>query len=131
VSSRTTPWSELGPFDLSGPLEGPELLRLALAELERVHRAELAQLLREAAAAGLGARGRSLEALREDLREALRCAEADGLALPSRVLATLRRWLDRGSVRSSELVRASLQLERTSEGRRLLARALLGGEELA
>jgi hypothetical protein len=121
---------ELAPFDLGSP-DDPELLRLALVELERVHRAELARLLREAARAGLGLRGQSPEALRVAFSEALRCAEADRLPLPSAVLGPIRRWLAHRSVEPGELARASLRLEASFEGRRLLARVRLAGRELA
>ena len=124
-------WAELAPFDLPDSPGDSALLRLALTELERVHRAELARLLREAARAGLGAPGQSPEALRDAFGEALECAEADGLPLPGDVLEPIRRWLAGREVGPAELAEASLRLEGSFEGRRLLARVMLARGELA
>lgn len=117
---------ELTPLDLGGGRDR-SLLRRALVELERVHRAELARLLREAARAGLGVPGEPLETLREAFAEALDCAEADGLELPAEVLAEVRAWLAGRDVPPCELAAASLRLEGAFEGRRLMALALLAG----
>lgn len=112
--------------------------RAARAELERVHRIELAYLLREASrrrtAAGSppdGAppapgEGDALEHLRARLREELESWDLDGLALNPDVL-----WIARGCrlgeptgwPRAEELAWASLQVEGCAEGRECLRRA--------
>lgn len=115
---------ELEPLDLERP-GTPPLLDLALAELERVHRVELACLLREAAREPLGLARSPRPVQRAGLEEALTCAELDGLRLSPAVLGPARRWLSGEDVPPVQLARASLRLDECLEGRRLLACILL------
>ncbi len=110
--------------------------RAARAELERVHRIELAYLLREASrrrmAAGSPpdgappAPGDALEHLRARLREELESWDLDGLALSPDVLRVARGCRlgePTGWPRAEELAWASLQVDGCAEGRECLRRA--------
>lgn len=117
-------------FDVLG---GPAVDALELAaerELVRVHRAELAQLLRTAAgmrACG-SARPSELAAWRECLREQLDCIALDGWQVASRVRRVLA--LCAGSdlalwPSAAEIARAALVLHDVEAGRVLLGDSLL------
>jgi hypothetical protein len=110
--------------------------RLAAAEreLEAVHRAELAYLLREASRlrrttpTARAAEDAATLACREGLAEALACARDDALRLEVRWRRLARACIE-ASVgawpRASALARVSLEVEPCTEGRVELARALL------
>jgi hypothetical protein len=114
--------------------------RLAAAqrELERVHAAELAFLLREAASLVLSQRARSrdpapeLDTWRDCAREALAACAADALALDARVVELLEACLTHPPPRwpsAVDLARLALQLDPCDAGRLRLAQAWMAEDE--
>jgi hypothetical protein len=114
--------------------------RLAAAEreLEGVHRAELAYLLREASRLRRAPRAvhrqqdAALRACRDGLAEALACARSDALRLDARWCGLVRACIDAAVPdwpQASTLARVSLEVEPCAEGRVELARALLVAED--
>ena len=117
-----------------------DAVRLAAAqrELERVHAAELAFLLREATSFVLAQRARSsdpapeLDTWRSSAREALEACAADSLAVDARVFELLEVCLLRPPSRwpsAVDLARSALQHEPCDIGRLRLAQAWMAEDE--